>query len=59
MKSPTLVTGISDLHAYTLAIMRNTFYKGNPKTKFNRDYKNFDFKCLKGNSVIPYSDFNC
>ena len=33
MKSQTLMT---------LTIMRNTICKGNPKTKFYRDYKNFD-----------------
>ena len=42
MKSQTLVSGISDFHALTLTIMRNIFYKGNSKTKFYRDYKNFD-----------------
>ena len=41
LKSQTLVTGISDFHALTLTIMRNTFCKCNPKTKFYRDYKNF------------------
>ena len=34
MKSQTFVTGIPDFHALTLTIMRNTFCKGNPKTKF-------------------------
>ena len=41
LKSQTLVTGIFDFHALTLTIMRNTFCKGNPKTKFYRDHKNF------------------
>ena len=47
MKSQTLATGISDFHALTLTIMRNTFCKGNPKTKFYRGYKHFDYEMLK------------
>ena len=42
IKSQALVTGISDFHAITLTIMRNTFCKGNPKTKFYRDLKKLD-----------------
>ena len=42
IKWQTLVTGISYFHALTLAIMRSTFCMNNPKTKFYRDYKNFD-----------------
>ena len=42
IKSRTPVTGISDFHVLTLTIMRKIFCKGNPKTKFYRDYKNFD-----------------
>ena len=36
------LNGISDFHALTLTILRNTFCKGSRKTKFYRDYKNFD-----------------
>ena len=36
------MTGISDFHALTLIIMRNKFCKGNPKTKFYKNYKSFD-----------------
>ena len=42
MKSQTHVTAKSHFYTLTLNIMRNTFYKGNPKTKFYRDYTNFD-----------------
>ena len=47
MKLQTLVTGISDFHVLTLTIMRNTFCKANSKTKFYRDYKNFDCEMVK------------
>ena len=53
MKSQTLLTGIFDFHALTLTIMRNTFCKGNPKTNFYRDYKNFD--CEMFESKFNYS----
>ena len=53
MKSQALVTGISDLHALTLTIMRNTFYKGNPKTKLYRDFKNFDYEMFE--NKLSYS----
>ena len=49
MKSQTLVTGVSDFHALTLTIMR----KGNPKTKFYRDYENFDREMFE--SELCYS----
>ena len=39
IKSQALVTGISDFHAITLTIMRNTFCMGNPTTKFYRELK--------------------
>ena len=42
MKSQALVTGISDFHTLTVNIMRNPFLKGNPQTKFYKDFKNFD-----------------
>ena len=47
MKSRTFITGISDFHALTTSIMKLTYVKGNPKTKFCRDYKNFDNDLLK------------
>ena len=53
MKSQTLVTGISGFHALTLTSMRNTFCKGNPKTKFYRDFKILIVKCLTASLVIP------
>ena len=58
MKLQTLVTGISGFHALTLTSMRNTFCKGNPKTKFYRDFKILIVKCLTASLVIPYSHFN-
>ena len=47
MKSQTLVTRASDFRALTLTVMRNTFFKGNPKTKFYKDYKNFDYEMFE------------
>ena len=55
MKSQALVTRISDFHAHTLTIMRNTFCKGNPKSK---DFKNFDHEMFEHELLIPYSHFN-
>ena len=42
MKLQTLVTGISDFYVLTLTIKRNAFCEVNPKTKFYRDFENFD-----------------
>ena len=42
MKCRTLITGISNFHAFTTSIMKLTYTKDNPKIKFHRDYKNFD-----------------
>ena len=58
MKSQTLVTGISDFHALTLTIMRNTFCKGNLKITFYRILTILIAKCLKAKLIIPYSHFN-
>ena len=53
MKSQMVLTGISDFHALTLTIMRNALCKGNPKTKFYRDFKNLD--CEMFESELSYS----
>ena len=53
MKSQTLMTGISDFHALTLTITRNIFCKGNPKTNFYRNFKNFDSEMFE--SELSYS----
>ena len=42
MMSRTFITGTSDIHALTTSIMKLIYVKGNTKTKFFRDYKNFD-----------------
>ena len=47
------MTGISDSHALNLTIMRNTFCKGNRKTKFFRDFTNFDREIFE--SDLSYS----
>ena len=42
MKSKTFITGISDFHALTTSIMKQTYTKGSPKTKYYRNYKNLN-----------------
>ena len=53
MKLQALLTGISDCHALTVTIIRNTFCQGNPKTKFYRGFKNFDHEMFE--SELSYS----
>ena len=65
MKSRTFITGISDVHALTVSIVKLTYIKSNPKIKFYRDYKNFDnalFKVdlengLKSLTDLTYASF--
>ena len=47
MKSCTAEVGISNHHHLVVAILKNKFSKGNPKNKFYRDYKKFDFGKFK------------
>ena len=47
MKSQAFLTGLSDFHALTLTIMRNTFCKINQYTKFYKEFKNFDREMLE------------
>ena len=42
--SKTFEFGISDHHLLTLTSMRIQFIKGNPKIKFHRNYKSFNFE---------------
>ena len=42
--SKTFEVSISDQHLLTLASIRIQFVKGNPKVKFYRDYKSFNFE---------------
>ena len=44
MKTTTHTTGISDVHKLVTTIFKSTYVKGNPITKYYRDYKNFDRK---------------
>ena len=57
MKLQILVTEISDFYALTLTVMRNTFCKGNPKTKFYRDYKNFYCEMFERELNYPLQSF--
>ena len=63
--SKTFEFGISDHRLLTLTSMRIQFIKGNPKVKFYRDYKSFNFEffnndldgLLKAENNINYSIF--
>ena len=63
--SKTFEFGISDHRLLTLTSMRIQFIKGNPKVKFYRDYKSFNFESfnndldglLKAENNMNYSTF--
>ena len=63
--SKTLEVGISDHHHLILTSMRSQYILGNPKIKFYRDYKSFNFESfynelnelLKSEKDINYSLF--
>ena len=63
--SKTFEVGISDHHHLVLTSLRLQYIQGNPKTKFYRDYKSFNFesfnnelsKLLKSEKEINYSLF--
>ena len=63
--SKTFEVGISDHHLLTLTSMRIQVIKGNPKVKFYRDYKSFNFESfnndldglLKAENNMNYSTF--
>ena len=63
--SKTFEVGISDHHHLVLTSMRSQRIQGNPKTKFYRDYKSFNFEyfnnelneLLKSEKDISYSLF--
>ena len=42
--SKTFEVGISDHHHLVLTSMRSQYIQGNPKIKFYRDYKSFNFE---------------
>ena len=46
-KCCTVEGGISDHHHLVASILKSEFIKGNPKTKFYRDYKKFEFEKFK------------
>ena len=63
--SKTFEVGISDHHHLVLTSLRLQYIQGNPKTKFYRDYKSFNFESfnnelnelLKSEKEINYSLF--
>ena len=63
--SKTFEVGISDHHHLILTSMRSQYIQGNPKIKFYRDYKSFNFESfhnelnelLKSEKYINYSLF--
>ena len=63
--SKTSEVGISDHHHLVLTSLRLQYIQGNPKTKFYRDYKSFNFESfnnelnelLKSEKEINYSLF--
>ena len=63
--SNVLEVGFSDHHSLIVTALRSHLVKGNPKTKFYRDYNLFDVKRfmedlvknLKSNSTVNFSDF--
>ena len=63
--SKTFEVGISDNHDLVLTSMRSQYIQGNPKIKFYRDYKSFNFESfnnelnelLKSEKDINYSLF--
>ena len=63
--SKTFEVGISDHHHIALTSLRLQYIQGNPKTKFYRDYKSFNFESfnnelnelLKSEKEINYSLF--
>ena len=63
--SKTFKVGISDHHHLVLTSLRFQYIQGNPKTKFHREYKTFNFESfnnelnepLKSEKEINYSLF--
>ena len=59
MKSKTFITGISDFHALTTTIMKQTYTKGSTKTKLYRDYKYFNQENFDKELSLNLNELTC